>query len=179
MAPLRRIAVALLALSGLAAAITAVLWSAALAGLAHTSVIGTDAMRPAFVAGDLVISVPVATADVQPGDIISLPAAGARQLATERVVEISRLPDGQWSLLARTDAADPALAAEHIVGAQTWQPSVRVPVVGGLAAAVLEPQVGLPLLAVFGLLVAAAMLWRGPAVPRSRVRAGAQRHAGP
>ena len=30
-----------------------------------------------------------------------------------------------------------------------------------------------------GLLVAAAMLWRGPAVPRSRVRAGAQRHAGP
>lgn len=178
MAALRRLAVALLALSGLAAAITAVLWSAALAGLAHTSVIGTDAMRPSFVAGDLVISTPVATAELQPGDIISLPTAGARQLVTERVIEISRLPDGQWSLIARTDAAEPSVAAELIVGAQAWQPTVRVPVLGGVVAAVLEPQVGLPLLAVFGMLVAAVLLWRGSPVQRGTVRERPRRHAG-
>lgn len=162
MAAIRRLAIALLALSALAAAITAVLWGAALAGIAHTSVIATDAMRPAFVTGDLVVSTPVPAAELRPGDIISLPIAGATQLVTERVIEISRLPDGEWSIIARSDEAEPAVATEHIVGARAWQPTVRVPVVGGVAAAVLEPQVGLPLLALFGALVAAAMLWRGP-----------------
>lgn len=168
MVAIRRIAIVLLALSGLAAAITAVLWAAALAGLAHTSAIGSDAMRPAFVTGDLVISTPVPTAELRPGDVISLPTAGATQLVTERVIEISRLPDGQWSIVARSDAAEPEISSEHIVGAQAWQPTVRVPAVGGLAAAVLEPQIGLPLLALFGLLVSAAMLWQGPRMPAQR-----------
>lgn len=169
MVAIRRIAIALLVLSGLAAAITAVLWAAALAGLAHTSAIGSDAMRPAFVTGDLVVSTPVATAELRPGDVISLPTAGATQLVTQRVIEISRLSDGQWSIVARSDTADPEISAEHIVGAQAWQPTVRVPVVGGLAAAVLEPQLGLPLLVLFGLLVTAAMLWRVPRAPAERV----------
>lgn len=169
MAAIRRLAIVMLALSGVAAAVTAGLWGAAHAGLAHTSVVATDAMRPAFVTGDLVVSTPVAAAELRPGDIISLPNAGATRLVTERVVSTSRLPDGQWSIVARSDADEPAVAAEHIVDARAWQPVVRVPVLGGVGAAVLEPQLGLPLLAVFGLLVAAAMLWRGPRAPVERV----------
>lgn len=158
---IRRIAIALLVLSGVAAATTAVLWGAALAGLAHTSVIGSDAMRPAFADGDLVVSVPVATAELRPGDVISLPKAGETQLVTERVIGIARLPDARWSIVARADAASPEIAAEHIVGERAWSPAVRVPVVGGAARAVLEPAVGLPLLAAFGAVVA-ALLWLGP-----------------
>jgi len=165
---IRRIAIALLALSGIVAAITAVLWGAALAGLAHTSVIGSDAMRPAFVTGDLVISTPVPAEELRPGDVISLPIAGAPQLVTERVIEIAQLPDGSWSILARSDAEGPELATEHVVGAQAWEPTLRIPVVGGVARSVLEPAVGLPLLAVFGLLVAAVMLWSAPRSPSAR-----------
>ncbi|MFA4841062.1 MAG: hypothetical protein WC580_05105 [Agrococcus sp.] len=168
MVAIRRIAIALLALSGIVAATTAVLWGAALAGLAHTSVIGSDAMRPAFAVGDLVISTPVPTEQLRPGDVISLPTAGASQLVTERVLEITRLPDGQWAIVAGADADDPELAAEHIVGAQAWEPTLSVPVVGGVARSVLEPELGLPLLAVFGLLVAAAMLWHAPRAPAAR-----------
>ncbi|MGM1030515.1 MAG: S24/S26 family peptidase [Actinomycetota bacterium] len=169
MVAVRRIAIALLTLSGVAAAITAVLWGASVAGLAHTSVIADDAMRPAFVSGDLVVSTPVATERLRPGDIISLPTDDEDPLVTERVLDVSPLPDGQWSIVARTDAEDPQVASsEHIVGASAWQPTVRVPVVGGLTAAVLEPQVGLPLLALFGLLVGAAMLWLGPRRPVER-----------
>lgn len=170
MAAIRRLAVTLLALSGVVAAVTAVVWGAALAGIAHTSVIATDAMRPALVTGDLVVSTPVSTAALRPGDIISLPTTGATHVVTERVLEVSRLPDGRWSIVARSDADEPTIAAEHIVGAQAWQPTVRVPVVGGFVAAVLEPQLGLPLLALFGIIVAAAMLWSGP-------RRTADRHA--
>lgn len=165
---MRRIAITLLALSGIVAATTAVLWGAALAGLAHTSVIGGDAMRPAFVSGDLVISTPVPTDELRPGDVISLPTARDPQLVTERVIEITRLPDGLWAIVARADAAGPEIAAEHIVGAQAWEPTLRVPVIGGVARSVLEPELGLPLLAVFGLLVAAAMLWRAPRSPAAR-----------
>ncbi|MET4100121.1 hypothetical protein ABIB37_002358 [Agrococcus sp. UYP10] len=161
MVAMRRIAIALLLLSGIAAGVTAALWGAALAGVAHTSVIGSDAMRPAFLTGDLVISTPVATEGLRAGDVISLPTEGAPQLVTERVLEITRLPDGQWSILARTDGG-PGIAAEHIVGAQVWEPTLRVPVVGGVARAVLEPRLGLPLLSAFGLLVVAALLWGAP-----------------
>jgi hypothetical protein len=161
MVAMRRIAIALLILSGIAAGTTAVLWSAALAGVAHTSVIGSDAMRPAFVTGDLVISTPVATEGLRAGDVISLPAEGASQLVTERVLEITRLPDGTWSILARGDAGT-ELVSEHIVGDRAWEPTLRVPVVGGVASAVLEPRLGLPLLSAFGLLVVAALLWGAP-----------------
>jgi hypothetical protein len=160
---MRRIAVALLVLSGISAAVTAVLWGAAVAGVAHTSVIGTDAMRPAFVAGDLVVSTPVATDALRPGDVISLPAEGSTRLVTERVISIEQLADGEWSILAKSDGA--GMAAEHILGAQAWAPTVRVPVIGGVVQSVLEPRVGLPLLAAFGLLVVAALLW---GAPRSR-----------
>ncbi len=168
MVAMRRIAIALLILSGVAAGTTAVLWSAALAGVAHTSVIGSDAMRPAFVTGDLVISTPVATEGLRAGDIISLPAEGASQLVTERVLEITRLPDGTWSILARGDVG-PGLVSEHIVGAQAWEPTLRVPIVGGAASAVLEPRLGLPLLSAFGLLVVAALLWGAPRAGATRV----------
>jgi len=168
MVAIRRIAIALLALSGIVAAVTAVLWSAAVAGLAHTSVIGSDAMRPAFVTGDLVVSTPVRTDELQPGDVISLPIAGAPQLVAERVIEITRLPDGHWSIVARSDVEGPELAAEHLVGAQAWEPTLRIPVVGGVARSVLEPAVGLPLLGVFGLLVAATMLWGAPRASSAR-----------
>ncbi|MCR8671744.1 hypothetical protein, partial [Agrococcus sp. HG114] len=52
--------------------------------------------------------------------------------------------------------------AQHRLGADAWAPSLRVPIAGGVVAAMGEPEVGLPVLAGVGLLIAVALVGQRP-----------------
>lgn len=161
MIALRRIAGAALALLALAAAIAAVIWAGALAGLAQPVVVVTGSMQPAFQSGDLLIATRVPVGDLAPGDTVAVPSAGSGPLVPERVVSADAQGPGAWTLTTATDAS--GRTTEHRVGTEAWAPTLRVPLLGGAAASVVEPRVGLPLLAVVGLLVAALLVGRAPA----------------
>lgn len=164
MIALRRIAIATLALLAAAAAVAAVLWAAALAGLAHPVVLATGAMQPSYAAGDLLVTTRVPTADLAEGDVVSVPSGGT--LVPERIVAVEALAPGSWSLTTAADATE--RVSEHRVGAEAWAPTLRVPGIGAVAASVLEPKLGLPLLAAAGLLLAVVLFAKSPAAPPAR-----------
>ncbi|WP_306233315.1 hypothetical protein [Agrococcus beijingensis] len=157
---LRRIAIALLSLLGLVAATAAVLGAGALAGLAQPVVVVTGAMQPSYQAGDLLISTRTPAAELVPGDVVTVPSAGSGPLVAERVLSVEARDQGTWTVTTGTEASDRTTA--HRIGAEAWSPSLRVPVVGGVVASIVEPQVAIPLVAVTGLLVSVLLVGRPP-----------------
>ena len=160
MIALRRIAASMLALMGMAAAAAAVMWAAGLAGLAQPVVLMTDSMAPALHAGDLLIATPLPAAELEAGDIVTVPSGGSGPLIAERVVALERASDGTWSMTTRTDASD--RTALHSVDGDAWNPTLQIPLVGALVTSVWEPEVGLPLLALVGLLTAVLLFAQAP-----------------
>jgi signal peptidase I len=163
MIALRRIAIALLSLFGLVAATAAVLWAAALAGLAQPVVVVTGAMEPTYQAGDLLISTRTPAAELVPGDVVTVPSAGSGPMVAERVLSVEPGDQRSWTITTGTAGSDRTTA--HRMGAEAWSPSLRVPVVGGVVASIVEPQVALPLVAVAGLLVSVLLVGRPSSRP--------------
>lgn len=166
MRALRSIAIVFLVSIGLLAASGAVLWSASLAGLARTEVVATGAMAPRFAAGDLVIITPQPTSELRTGDVVSVRSPGASAGHLERVLSVTPTADG-WTM--DTAARVGASASEHTVGTESWTPSARVPVVGGLLEAMVEPAYAIPSLALLLLLAAVVLVGRAPALPARRI----------
>lgn len=166
MRALRTIALILLACLGVVAATGAVLWSASLAGLARAEVVATDAMAPDFAAGDLVIVTRVDAAEVRAGDVVSVPSATTGGSRLERVVAIEAVAPERWSV--STAAGTAGAPSAHDLGELGWAPSLRLPVVGGIASAVIEPAYAIPLAAGVLLLVTVALLGRAPTAPVRR-----------
>jgi hypothetical protein len=167
MIALRRIAIAVLAMLGLAAGTAAVLWAGSFAGLAQPVVVVSDATQP-YRAGDLLVSTRMPTTELAPGDVVTVASAGIGPRVAERIVAIQPAADGVWTVTTGTSATD--RTTEHRLGDEAWTPTLRVPVVGGIVAAVVEPQVGLPLIALVGFLIAVLLVGRAPArVPALRM----------
>lgn len=166
MRALRTIALVLLACLGVIAATGAVLWSASLAGLARAEVVATDAMAPDYAAGDLVIVTRVEAAQVREGDVVSVPSTAGGGTRLERVMAVEAVAPDRWSV--ETAASSAGVPSEHELGAKGWAPSLRVPAVGGVASAFLEPAYAIPLAAGVLLLVTVALLGRAPSAPVHR-----------
>jgi hypothetical protein len=166
MRALRTVALILLGCLGLVGATAAVLWSGSLAGLARAEVPGTDAMAPHYVAGDLVVVTRVAAEQLEPGDVVSVPAGGAGASHLERVVSIERASGGSWTMTTAV-AADREGTA-HRIGAEAWAPTLRVPVVGTAVAIATTPGYAIPIAAGVLLLLAVVLVGRTPAAPVTR-----------
>lgn len=160
MRALRTISIILLSLLGVAAAVGAVLWSASLAGLARAETVATSAMAPDLAAGDLVIATPRSSAELRAGDVVSVPSPGATRL--ERIVSIEATGPDAWSVVTAADAGGERTTS-HSVGATAWTPSLRVPALGGIAAAAVEPRFAIPAVAGVLLLSAILLVGRAPA----------------
>lgn len=163
---LRSIAILLLTCLGLAAGVGAVLWGASLSGLARAEVVGTDALAPAYEAGDLVIVTRVPTAQLRAGDIVSASPQGADRAQLARVVYVEARSEGRWSVAAAARAGGDA--SEQRMGSQAWAPTMRLPLVGGITSAIVEPGYGIPLAAGALLLAAVVVIGRAPAPPVRR-----------
>jgi signal peptidase len=90
-------------------------------------------MEPAIPVGSAVLAVPVAPADLRPGDVVTIRVGARHSVFTHRVVRVATLPDGLY-LETKGDGnahSDPALVpATSVIG----RVSLHIPVVGyGLA----------------------------------------------
>lgn len=164
---LRSAALILLAALGIIAASGAVLWSGSIAGLARVETVATSALAPSFEAGDLVLSTTVPSADLQRGDVVSVSTTIAGSSRLERVLAVEPRP-GVGVIVTSTARDGDASPTEHTVGGVAWAPTLRLPLVGGVAAAALEPRYALPAAAAVMLLIAVALVGRAPAAPVRR-----------
>lgn len=163
---LRSLAVVLLAAVAIVAATGAVLWSASLAGLARVETVASSAMAPDLVEDDLVVLTRRPVAELRAGDVVLVGGAGA-SAGFARVVATEPVGADRW----RVSTAAAGAVGEHALGDEAWAPSVRVPVAGSIAAAMLEPRYGVPAVALVLLLGAVVLLARSPVVPRRRATA--------
>lgn len=167
MRALRRIAIVLLSCLGIVLAAAAVLWGGSLAGLARGEVVATSALGPDYTAGDLVVVTRSSTEALRAGDVVSVRSQAGSGTLLERVVAVEPADDG-WSVTSAASAA--AEPSTRTLGDEAWTPSLRVPVLGGVVAAAVEPAVLIPTIAIVLLLAAVVLIGRAPA---ARVSAAA------
>jgi len=97
----------------------------------------TGSMSHAMPAGTLVLTAPVAGADVAPGDVVTVPTRSG-VLVTHRVVEVGR-DDAQWTATLQGDANDAPDAEEYDVSDGARRVVAVVPGLGPVVTAVRGP----------------------------------------
>lgn len=125
-------------------------WAATAAGWIQPVIVMSGSMEPGIMTGDLLIDRPVATDDVEVGDVITVPSELTGSLVTHRVVEIDHAENGGATIRLQGDANDREDVAPYEVGAEVIAPSVQIS--GGGAWLMMLRQPGV----IIGLLVAAA-----------------------
>lgn len=108
-------------------------------------VVISGSMEPGIGTGDLLIGRATPTADVQVGDVLSLPSTRSQKYVTHRVIEV--VADGdRWHIRMQGDAnGDPDLET-YVVGDTVWTPWIRVPQGGKVVSKIMEPAVAAPVL---------------------------------
>ncbi|UOE43814.1 signal peptidase I [Agromyces larvae] len=140
------------------------LWIATSAGLVQPLIVVSGSMEPGIRVGDLLIAVPEAADDVEPGSIATLPNPQTGTLVTHRVLEVAPVDDG-YEITMQGDAngvADPVpyrVAAD----ASVWHPALVLPGVGTVFDRIARPGVAVPLLVTVGALMLLAALPGGRA----------------
>ncbi|WP_026374448.1 hypothetical protein [Agrococcus lahaulensis] len=175
MIAIRRIAIAVLAVVGVALAAGAVVWAAALSGLARPVTVTTSAMQPSLAVGDLLIATPVPVESLSQGAIVAVRTGPEGPLEPRRLEAFEPGARGTWTLTTRVDAMEGT--ATESVGAQAWTPTLRVPLAGGVVMSLREPAVLLPALALVVLLLAVVALAPARARPAARSLAAGGRGA--
>ncbi|MGY1814434.1 signal peptidase I [Blastococcus sp. SYSU D00820] len=109
----------------------------------RTAIMATDSMAPSIDRGDVVVSTPIALADVREGMVITyrIPV-GDRRVVTHRVVEVERGPGGTVTVRTQGDAnrmPDPWTA--QLRGDTAYAMQAVVPGVGDLAGVLNSPPV--------------------------------------
>ena len=161
---LTNVLVWLLALVGLA---SACVWGATRLGVVEPLVVISGSMEPRIMTGDLVVDRPTATADLQPGEVVSLRSAVTGDLVTHRVVAVAPQPDGTWQVTLKGDANPSADGEPYVVGDRVWHPVLRIPGGGRAVVTLTRPSVAIPLgvtlLALLGLSLLRGETRREPA----------------
>ena len=109
-------------------------------------IVVSGSMEPGIDTGDLLIDRPMATADVEPGDVLSLHSDMTGKLVTHRVTEITPLDDGTWEVRMKGDANDQPDLETYIVGDSVISPAFQIPQGGKVVSKMMEPAVAMPIL---------------------------------
>lgn len=137
------------------AAISLALAAAGLFGFASYTIL-SGSMAPALPVGSIVLTQPVAAADVAPGDVITFQAPGRPYTVTHRVAGILGGPDGE-RFLTKGDA-NPVADAWQLPASGTYRRVVLdIPYVGLVRSALATPAGRLDLLALAVLLCLVAL----------------------
>ncbi len=121
-------------------------WFAEQMGWIQPLIVVSGSMEPGIDTGDLLIDRPIATADVEPGDVLSLHSDMTGKLVTHRVTEITPLDDGTWEVRMKGDANDQPDLETYIVGDSVISPAFQISQGGKVVSKMMEPAVAMPIL---------------------------------
>jgi signal peptidase len=152
-----------LAAVGLACALV---WGATAIGLIKPLIVISGSMEPGIMTGDLVVDVPVDTADLAVGDVVSLPSDLTHNLVTHRIEKIVDLGGGEFQISMKGDNNAASDALDYFVGAQVWQPALQLSGWGTAVQRLTTPAVAVPL--VTGLIALLGITLLLPAPVRRR-----------
>ncbi|UZN04065.1 signal peptidase I [Cellulomonas sp. S1-8] len=149
------------------------LWAAGSAGLVAPLVVVSGSMEPGIMTGDLLLDTPVPVADVEVGDVLSLPNPVTGTLVTHRVIDVAQQDDGAWHVWMQGDANDSADSGAYVVtDATVLSPRWQVARAGDLLVRLTTPGTAVPLMVALVALLALSQLPRTPS-PASVPRHGA------
>jgi signal peptidase I len=143
---LRRMGGALLWVVAVFGALSGALFLANLAGWVQPLVVVSGSMQPEIRRGDLLLAVPVAVADVEVGEVASLPSESTGDLVTHRVTAVSR--DGPDHLIEMAGDANKVTDPEPYrveADATVLQPVLTIPAAGDAVILLARPTVAIPL----------------------------------
>lgn len=143
---LRRTGGALLWVVAVFGALSGALFLAHLAGWVQPLVVVSGSMQPEIRRGDLLITVPVAVADVAVGEVSTLPSDTTGNLVTHRVTSVSR--DETAYLIEMAGDANQVTDPEPYrveAGATVLQPVLTIPAAGDAVLLLARPTVAIPL----------------------------------
>ena len=147
-------------------------WFAGQMGWIQPLIVISGSMEPGIDTGDLLIDRPIATADVEPGTVLSLHSEMTGKLVTHRVTEVTPLVDGTWEIRMKGDANDEPDLETYIVGDSVLTPSLQIPNGGTVVAKMMEPAVALPILLALVALLGLSLLDDEPKRTIVRVKRG-------
>ncbi|HSL74941.1 MAG TPA: signal peptidase I [Ilumatobacteraceae bacterium] len=133
-------------LGALLGVVAGAVWIGGQLGWVQPLIVISGSMEPNISTGDLLISRNLATDDVEPGDVVTLPSTMTEKLVTHRVTEIAPNGDGTWTIEMQGDANDEPDLETYVVGDSVLTPMVRIPGGGTVVSKLMEPAVALPIL---------------------------------
>jgi len=161
----------LLAAVGLACAL---IWGATALGLIKPLIVISGSMEPQIMTGDLLIDVPVDTAELAVGDVVSLPSDLTHNLVTHRIEKIVALADGTYQISLKGDNNAASDALDYYVGDEVWQPALQLSGWGTAVQRLTTPAVALPLVIGLVALLGIALLLPAPTRRRTASPSGAE-----
>ncbi len=109
----------------------------------------SGSMEPGIQTGDLLIDTKVKTADLEVGDVVSLPSDLTHKLVSHRIVQIERSDEGapgtSWKIYMKGDANEFEDIAPYYVGDEVWSPKVQLPHMGVVVSKMMNPGFSLPI----------------------------------
>lgn len=166
---IRRLADLALWLLAAVGVVCALVWGATALGQIKPLIVISGSMEPGIMTGDLLIDVPVETASLEVGDVVSLPSELTEHLVTHRIEQVVDLGDGTFRISMKGDNNAFSDALDYTVGAQSWQPAVQLSGWGTAAQRLTTPAVAIPL--VVGLVALLGITLLLPAPSRRRTSA--------
>ncbi|OJV78504.1 MAG: signal peptidase I [Cellulomonas sp. 73-92] len=147
--------------------VSMLVWGATQLGYIKPLVVISGSMQPGIMTGDLLVDAPHPTADLQVGQVASLPSDVTHNLVSHRVVGIEPAGDGHWSVRLKGDANRSEDGGAYLVGDHVWQPVLRIPHGGYVVTAITRRAIALPLGFALVCLLSLSLL---PTTPRERSR---------
>ena len=120
-------------------------WIGGQLGLIQPLIVISGSMEPGIDTGDLLIDRWVPTAELEVGDVVSLPSSVTDKVVTHRIVSITSAGD-TWEIRMKGDANPEEDVEPYIVGDTVLQPALRVPGGGTVVSKLMDPSVALPIL---------------------------------
>lgn len=160
---IRRLADVALWLLAAVGLLCVLIWGATSAGYIKPLIVISGSMEPGIMTGDLLIDVPVDTATLEVGDVVSLPSELTDNLVTHRIEKIVHLGGGEYRISMKGDNNDFSDALDYTVGQTVWQPTVQLDGWGSVVQRLTTPPVAVPLVVGLIALLGIALLLPAPA----------------
>jgi len=145
------------------------IWGATATGHIKPLIVISGSMEPEIATGDLLVDVPVETASLKVGDVVSLPSELTENLVTHRIEKIADRGNGEFSISMKGDNNAFSDALDYTVGEKVWQPALQLTGWGSVVQKLTTPPVAVPL--VVGLIALLGIALLLPAPARRRVSA--------
>jgi signal peptidase len=127
-------------------ALSGALWVANTLGWVQPLVVVSGSMQPDIRKGDLLVALPVEAADVDVGEVTTLPSATSGDLVTHRVTSVARNgPDYLIEMAGDANQVNDPEPYRVDADATVLQPMVTVPVAGDVVLLLARPAVAIPL----------------------------------